>query len=73
MTDHSAVKHDMFPPVPPLMSSTVNAESTSRTRVHPRDIDAKLRDAKDAAHGALKKAETDKTNYGESVTPSLGT
>ena len=68
--DHISVKRDMSPP---LVSSTVNMESSSRTRVHSKDLDAKLQDAKDAAHKALKKEEAEKTNYGELVVPFLGT
>ena len=70
MPDYISVKGTMCPPV---VSSTVNLESSSRTRVHSKDLDAKLQDAKDAAHKALKKEGTDKTSYGKLVISFLGT
>ena len=70
MPDHISVKRDMFPPV---VSSTVNLESSSHTRIHSKDLDAKPQDAKDAAHKALKKEGTEKNRYSELVVSFLET
>lgn len=46
------------------MSSTVNHSSSSHTRVHATDLDAKTHSAQEATRRQAKTLEADKTNYG---------
>ncbi len=57
-------RRSKLPEVPAPMSSTVNLNSSSRTRVRATDLEAKIHSAHEAAHMQAKTLEVDKTNYG---------